>query len=617
MFPASTRAPHPVVHVDIDYEIAFGKGELLLNNLGKNFPNIVAFLQKDGHIKDRAAKALLEKSAKDNCDESLSRRIALLCLPYYPVIPRVIMSSNGLYIKYQENLDINSNTILNDNIPSHNIGDFYRNANIFITGGTGFVGKALTEKLLRTCSDINNIYLLMRQKKGIAIEERLKELLNNPVFDRVKEQNPEVLKKVKPVEGDITLLDLAMEKKELTLILEQTNIVFHSAATVKFNEDLKNAIIHNSLGTRRVLDVCSKMQQLKSFVYVSTAFSNSDRENIAESVYELPFNHNAIINSVDVLPEEAVDILSKKLLRKHPNTYTLTKAMAEQIVLEKSDIIPSAIVRPSIITAAWKEPYPGWVDSVSGITGIFMECGRGTIKSIICDENCTMDMIPVDIVVNTLIAAAWHTVAFRSNTMRVYNCISGRSNPISWKEFGKLTHKYSLQYPSKYVTWYPGFTYRTNRTIHKIYTALYHIFPSALLDTYLYITGQKPIMLKITRKFYDALQAGSFFSTSEWNFEVSTMQTLMNAIDKAKDGEEFEIDISESNGFSWDQYAKHFFLGVRKYILKDDIGSLAQAKTKLYRLFWFQKIVQIFDYIIFIILVFLDDSGQKRLYKVD
>ncbi|KAG5866045.1 hypothetical protein JTB14_025985 [Gonioctena quinquepunctata] len=58
------------VEVDIDYEIVFGNGELLLNNWEKSFPNIVAFLQKDGHIKDRAAKALLEKYVKDNRDES-------------------------------------------------------------------------------------------------------------------------------------------------------------------------------------------------------------------------------------------------------------------------------------------------------------------------------------------------------------------------------------------------------------------------------------------------------------------------------------------------------------------------------------------------------------------
>ena len=133
------------------------------------------------------------------------------------------------------------------------------------------------------------------------------------------------------------------------------------------------------------------------------------------------------------------------------------------------------------------------MDNVSGITGIFMECGRGTIKSIICDDRCTMDLIPVDVVVNTLITAAWHTAAHRSNTMRVYNCTSGGVNPITWREFGQLTHKYSLEYPSKYVTWYPGFTYRTSRVMHVICAHLFHLLPSAFLDVFLYCTKQKPM----------------------------------------------------------------------------------------------------------------------------
>lgn len=73
----------------------------------------------------------------------------------------------------------------------------------------------------------------------------------------------------------------------------------------------------------------------------------------------------------------------------------------------------TAIIIVIPVTAAWKEPYPGWVDNISGITGIFMECGRGTIKTIICDEKCHIDVIPVDVVVDTLITAAWHTVANR------------------------------------------------------------------------------------------------------------------------------------------------------------------------------------------------------------
>lgn len=65
------------------------------------------------------------------------------------------------------------------------------------------------------------------------------------------------------------------------------------------------------------------------------------------------------------------------------------------------------------VTGSWKEPVPGWVDNVSGISGIMVEIGRGTLRSIICDETLVMDVIPVDIVVNTLIASAWHTARHR------------------------------------------------------------------------------------------------------------------------------------------------------------------------------------------------------------
>lgn len=61
------------------------------------------------------------------------------------------------------------------------VKDFYRGRSIFITGGTGFMGKVLVEKLLRSCPGIKNIYLLMRPKKGQSIDERLEELLKAPV----------------------------------------------------------------------------------------------------------------------------------------------------------------------------------------------------------------------------------------------------------------------------------------------------------------------------------------------------------------------------------------------------------------------------------------------------
>jgi len=52
-----------------------------------------------------------------------------------------------------------------------------------------------------------------------------------------------------------------------------------------------------------------------------------------------------------------------------PNTYTYTKALAEHLLTEECGTIPLAIVRPTIVTAALKEPIPGWVDNLNGPTG--------------------------------------------------------------------------------------------------------------------------------------------------------------------------------------------------------------------------------------------------------
>lgn len=61
------------------------------------------------------------------------------------------------------------------------IQEFYKNKTIFITGGSGFMGKVLLEKLMYSCSDLKEIFILMRPKRGKSGAERVQDFANIPV----------------------------------------------------------------------------------------------------------------------------------------------------------------------------------------------------------------------------------------------------------------------------------------------------------------------------------------------------------------------------------------------------------------------------------------------------
>ena len=61
------------------------------------------------------------------------------------------------------------------------IAEFYSDRTIFITGVTGFMGKVLLEKLLRSCPCVSKVYVLIRPKKGQDVKTRLTQLLESKV----------------------------------------------------------------------------------------------------------------------------------------------------------------------------------------------------------------------------------------------------------------------------------------------------------------------------------------------------------------------------------------------------------------------------------------------------
>ena len=258
------------------------------------------------------------------------------------------------------------------------ISDYYAGRSIFVTGGTGFMGKVLLEKLLRSCPEINRIYVLIRTKKGQSPQDRLTAMLEGRLFTPLTNAAPNVLQKVIAVSGDITEPNLGMSNSDEEKIRNDVSVIFHAAATVKFDDDLADSIKMNVKGTLSIVDLARKIDSLSSLVHVSTAYSHCySSSRIEEKFYPMPSSrwNSSSPDELIALCQEAKlkgDDITKDIIGIFPNTYTFTKAMAEKVLEENASDLPVAIMRPSIVVASWKEPIPGWVDNLNGPTGMYL-----------------------------------------------------------------------------------------------------------------------------------------------------------------------------------------------------------------------------------------------------
>lgn len=294
-----------------------------------------------------------------------------------------------------------------------NIVDFYNNRSVLITGGSGFIGKVLIEKLLRTCHGIKHIFVLIRPKWNKQPDERLQELLRAPLFDGVRDDR--LAERVIVVEGDVTQTNLGLSETNLLRIMNEVSVIYHSAATVKFDEPLKQSIGINISGTKNMIEVCRKIPQLAALVHVSTAYANCDKDQIDEHIYPMDINPEKLIELSNWLDQDTLQELKRKLLGARPNTYTYTKALAEWLLIKCARDLPVVICRPSIVVASWREPFSGWVDNVNGPTGIILGAGKGLIRSMPGNRSAVADLVPVDTVINMVITLAWFAHVYQNH----------------------------------------------------------------------------------------------------------------------------------------------------------------------------------------------------------
>ncbi|CAG9767358.1 unnamed protein product [Ceutorhynchus assimilis] len=456
------------------------------------------------------------------------------------------------------------------------IKEFYKDTKIFITGATGFVGKTLIEKLLRT-TEPHTIYILMREKKGKTINERLKKIFENPVFDILKTINPDFSLKIKTINGECGAQGLGISDKDKSELINNVNIIFHAAASVNFDENLKSAFDINFDGIRSVINIAKETKHLKSLLFVSTAYSNCIEDSvIQEKVYEYPYDD--VIKELEMLSKEKAELVRDKIIGNWPNTYTYTKALAEILAKREKANMPIGIFRPSIITSTYREPKPGWIDNIYAVNGVALGLMTGFLRVMRGDPNLIADIVPVDMCIAAMISSAKEIAGTKyDKEITVYNYVSRNENPITFDLFKYLNCTFGV--PSNKALWYPRFIYASNDFTCNILSFILHIVPAILMDTLALLTGNKPVLVSLYRKFFKFSSKVTFFGTKEFQFDNNNVQTMWKKLNKT-DRELFPFSMSS---MSWLLFCKNYSLGFRRYILKEDDSMLAQAFTKLYR----------------------------------
>ncbi|XP_069375748.1 fatty acyl-CoA reductase 1 isoform X4 [Paralichthys olivaceus] len=480
------------------------------------------------------------------------------------------------------------------------IAEYYAGKNVLITGATGFMGKVLVEKLLRSCPEVNALYILVRPKAGQSMQQRVSDMMKCKLFDRVREDNPDFHEKIIPISSELVQPGLAISPVDVEKLTACINVVFHCAATIRFDEPLKHALQLNVIATQQLLSLAQQMHHLEAFIHISTAYANCNRKHIDEVIYPPPVEPKKLIESLEWMDDNMVRDITPRLIGDRPNTYTYTKALAEYVVQQEQDKLNIGIIRPSIVGASWQEPFSGWIDNFNGPSGVFIAAGKGILRTMRANNDAVADLIPVDVVVNLTLAAGWYTAVHRPKTALVYNCTTGGINPFHWGEIEHHVMSSFKRNPLEQAFRRPNANITSNYLINQYWILVSHKFPALIYDLFLRLTGQKPQMMRIFNRLHKAIGLLEYFSSQDWEWNSENMSMLMSQL-TPEDKKKFNFDVRQLN---WPEYIENYCIGTKKYVLNEDMSDIPAARQHLRKLrnirYTFNTLLVVFIWRVFI-----------------
>jgi thioester reductase-like protein len=365
---------------------------------------------------------------------------------------------------------------------------------IMLIGVTGFIGKVWLTNTLLDLPETKRIYLLIRRQKSNPAERRFEKIMEDspvfdPLFDRYGSRLPEFLRgKIEVVEGDVTQPGLGLSDDVALYLRKNLDLIVNSSGLTDFNPDLRDALATNTDAAVDVVEFIRTCDHA-GLLHLSTCYvageqdgrvseklianynprglADFDAEQEWRALHEMIKQAEAQSESEEVTAglrkqAQAKEHAAKNLqgaalenqVRKNrvrwlktylteagtrrakelgwPNTYTLTKSLAESLIASHGAGLPIAIVRPAIVETSVAKPFLGWNEGIN--TSASLSYLLGTyFRQLPSNESKRLDIIPVDSVCSgmTLIAAAVmqrrHEPLYQLATSVTNPCDMGRS----------------------------------------------------------------------------------------------------------------------------------------------------------------------------------------------
>jgi len=451
------------------------------------------------------------------------------------------------------------------------VRQYLRGKTILLTGGTGFLGKVVIERLLRIAPEVARIYLLIREASEPAAARLEDEVLPAGVFNALANTYGSgwprfVRDKIVPVAGDVSRPCLGLKEDNFAALTAQVDIVINSAASVVFDAPLNNALLSNTRSTQYVAEFARACRSAV-LIHISTAFVAGRQSG---RIVEAPLPN---IADAEVA---AIDDLTQTILEEHDDerearaclvdagmsrarslgwhdTYTYTKALGEMMLAAHRGDVPTAIVRPAIIESSLRDPEPGWLENLNVVDPLFVEYGRGRLLDFPLRRDTVLDIVPVDLVANAIVALLPRVASL--DAIGYYAIGSGGLNPLTGARLYEISREYFLQQPMfdrrGQPVPAPEWTFPTPERFHEMF-------------------GGEARRSTTTKRLLYLADLYTGYANADSVFDMSNTDGVLDELND-RDRATLDFDVRR---IDWRTYLQNVHIpGLRRHVLKEDAGS--------------------------------------------